>query len=164
MRWKKWKMAFHPDKCNILSVTQNKNLIKFNYTLHGYLLNSLEEVKSLGLTIRQDLKWKSCVNNICTRTNKTLGFLCQMSSVKEQAYKSLVRQSLEYTCSTIKAKSTNLKWSNTGSQGSSPDTEMHLVLATCDKAWTGGLEDRRKDAWFVKTANENVGITETRQT
>jgi hypothetical protein len=57
------------------SVTQNKNLIKFNYTLHGYLLNSLEEVKSLGLTIRQDLKWKSCVNNICTRTNKTLGFL-----------------------------------------------------------------------------------------
>ena len=30
--------AFHPDKCNVLSFTQNKNPIKFNYTLHGHPL------------------------------------------------------------------------------------------------------------------------------
>jgi hypothetical protein len=35
-------MAFRPDKCNILSITQNKNLIK--YSLHGQL-ESLEEAK-----------------------------------------------------------------------------------------------------------------------
>jgi len=33
--------------------------IKLNYTLHGHLLESLEEVKYLGLTTRQDLEWKS---------------------------------------------------------------------------------------------------------
>ena len=34
-------MAFHPDKCSILSVTRNKNLVKFNYTLHGHPLKAL---------------------------------------------------------------------------------------------------------------------------
>ena len=28
----KWKMAFHPDKCNVLSISKSKNPIKFNYT------------------------------------------------------------------------------------------------------------------------------------
>ena len=30
----KWKMAFHPDKCNVLSITQNKTPVKHTYTLH----------------------------------------------------------------------------------------------------------------------------------
>jgi hypothetical protein len=41
--------TFHPDK----SVTQNRNLIKSNYTIHGHLLESLEEAKYIGPTIRQ---------------------------------------------------------------------------------------------------------------
>jgi hypothetical protein len=32
--------------------SRNKNLIKFNYTLHGYPFKSLEEAKYVGLTIR----------------------------------------------------------------------------------------------------------------
>ena len=35
------KMAFHQDKCNVLSVIRNKNLIKLTYTLHGHPLESL---------------------------------------------------------------------------------------------------------------------------
>jgi hypothetical protein len=50
----KRKMAFHPDKLNVLSVNRNNNPIKFNYTLNGHLLESLQEAKYLGLTIRQD--------------------------------------------------------------------------------------------------------------
>ena len=34
----KWKMAFHPDKCNVLSITRNKTPIKYSYTLHGHQL------------------------------------------------------------------------------------------------------------------------------
>jgi hypothetical protein len=67
-------MAFHSKKF-VLSVTRNKNLIKFNYTLHGHPLESLEEAKYSGLTIRQELKWKIHVNNVCTKTNATLAFL-----------------------------------------------------------------------------------------
>jgi hypothetical protein len=37
--WKqKLKMAFHPDKCNVLSITRNKTPIKYSYTLHGHQL------------------------------------------------------------------------------------------------------------------------------
>jgi hypothetical protein len=35
----KWKMAFHPDKCNVLSITRNKTPITYSYTLHGHQLD-----------------------------------------------------------------------------------------------------------------------------
>jgi hypothetical protein len=88
-----------------MSVTPNKSLIKFNYTLHGHPFESLEEARHLGPAIRQDLRWKSHVNNICTKTNKILGFLpghlnISLTSVKEQAYTYLVKPSVEfYACS-----------------------------------------------------------------
>lgn len=69
----KLKTAFYLHKCNILSVARNKAPIKFNHILHGHPLESLEEVKYLHLTIRQDFKWKSHINNVCMKTNKTLG-------------------------------------------------------------------------------------------
>jgi hypothetical protein len=48
--------------------------------------------------------WDSHINSITTKANKTLGFLrrninISLTTVKEQAYKSLVRPSLEYACS-----------------------------------------------------------------
>ena len=88
--------SLHPDKCNVLSFTRNKNPNKFYYTLHGHPLESLEETKYCGLTIRQDLKWINHVNNVCMKANATLGFLhrnLNISSiaVKEQAFPSLMR-------------------------------------------------------------------------
>jgi hypothetical protein len=58
----------------------------------------------LDVTIQSDLKWDSHINNITTKANKTFGFLrrninISSTKVKEQAYKSLVRPSLEYSCS-----------------------------------------------------------------
>jgi len=58
----------------------------------------------IRVTISEDLRWESHINNICGKANKTLGFLRRnlnigSISVKEQAYKSLVRPSLEYACS-----------------------------------------------------------------
>ena len=32
-----WKMAFHPDKCNVLTISRNKTPVKFNYCLHGHV-------------------------------------------------------------------------------------------------------------------------------
>ena len=48
--------------------------------------------------------WDSHINSITTKANKTLDFLrrninISSTTVKEQAYKSLVRPSLEYACS-----------------------------------------------------------------
>jgi hypothetical protein len=67
-------------------------------------LESVDKAKYLGVTISDDLKWESHINNICGKANKTLGFLRRnlnigSTSVKERVYKSLVRPSLEYACS-----------------------------------------------------------------
>jgi hypothetical protein len=59
--------------------------------------------KYLGCTITSDdLKWGPHINNICNKANPTIGFLKRNlnianKSVKERAYQSLVRPSLEYS-------------------------------------------------------------------
>ena len=79
-------------------------LFIYSYTLHGHQLEHADKAKYLGVTIQSDLKWDSHINSITAKANKTLGFLrrnINISSitVKEQAYKSLVRPSPEYACS-----------------------------------------------------------------
>jgi (p)ppGpp synthase/HD superfamily hydrolase len=64
-----WKMAFHPDKCNVISVTRNKKPIEFDYTLHGHTLDHVTKVEYLGVTFSSDLKWGSHINNITKRAN-----------------------------------------------------------------------------------------------
>ena len=96
-------MAFHPDKCNVLSITRNKTPIKYSCTLHGHQLEHADKAKYLGITMQSDFKWDSHINSITTKANKTLGFLrrninISSTTVKEQAYKSLVRPSLKYAC------------------------------------------------------------------
>jgi len=128
-------------------------------------------VKYLGLTIRQDLKWKSHVNNFLA--NKMLAFLrrnlnVSATSVNEQTYKSLVRPSLEYACyawypnskdkidqlEMVQHRAASFITNRQGNMSCVGDLLQHLNCRS--------LEDRRKDAWLVmiyKIANENVAIT-----
>jgi hypothetical protein len=39
------------------------------------VLESVDKAKYLGVTISEDLKWESHINNICGKANKTRGFL-----------------------------------------------------------------------------------------
>ena len=61
----------------------------------------MDNIKYLGVTITNDLKWNTHISNICTKANRTLGFLkrtlysCPLN-VKEAAYKGMVRPILEY--------------------------------------------------------------------
>ena len=53
------------------------------------------------MTFFKDLKWNTHVNNVCTKANRTLGFLRRSLSScpqndKKIAYKGLVRPILEY--------------------------------------------------------------------
>ena len=61
----------------------------------------MDNIRYLGVTVSKDLKWNSHVSNVCTKANRTLGFLRRNLSscpkdVKEMAYKGLVRPILEY--------------------------------------------------------------------
>ena len=98
-------MRFQPVKCNMMQLTNKRSSkIQANYTLEGTLLENVESIKYLGVTITNDLKWNTHISNVCTKANRTLGFLrinlysCS-PDVKEAAYKhdkGLVRPVLEY--------------------------------------------------------------------
>ena len=95
-------MKFQPVKCNIMQITR-KPIKKINafYSLEGTVLENAEKIKYLGETITNDLKWNTHVSNICTKANRTLGFLrrnlvASPRDIKESAYKGLVRPILEY--------------------------------------------------------------------
>ena len=100
-----WGMRFQLVKCNIMQITRKRiKKINASYSLEGTVLENVEKIKYLGVTITNDLKWNTHVSNICTKANRTLGFLrrnlaaCPLD-VKESAYKGLVRQILEYVSS-----------------------------------------------------------------
>ena len=100
----KWKMAFHPDKCNVLTITRKRRPIVREYNLHGHILEAVKSAKYLGCTISADLKWNEHIKNICNKANKTIGFLkrnlnINNNKIKETAYKSLVRPTVEYASS-----------------------------------------------------------------
>ena len=92
-------MKFKPVKCNIIM----KRIKKINvvYFLEGTVLENVDNIKYLGVTISKDLKKNTHLSSVCTKANITLGFLRRNLSschqdVKETAYKGLVRPILEY--------------------------------------------------------------------
>ena len=75
--------------------------IHASYTLEGTDLENVESIKYLGVTITSDLRWNTHVSNVCTKANRTLGFLRRNlyscpQEVKEAAYKGLVRPVMDY--------------------------------------------------------------------
>ena len=72
---RKWGMKFQPVKCNMMQLTKKHNKIDASYTLEGTVLEHVESIKYLGVTVASDLKWNSHIRNVCSRANRTLGFL-----------------------------------------------------------------------------------------
>ena len=98
---RKWGMRFQPAKCNMMQLAKKHNKIQASYTLEGTVLENVESIKYLGVTITSDLKWNSPIRNVCSKANRTLGFMRRNlfscpQDVKEAAYKSLERPILEY--------------------------------------------------------------------
>ena len=95
-------MRFQPVKCNMMQLTRKRiKKIHASYTLEGTDLENIESIKYLGVTISSDLRWNTHVSNVCTKANRTLGFLRRnlyscTQEVTEAAYKGLVRPVLDY--------------------------------------------------------------------
>ena len=72
----------------------------YNCSLEGTVLENVESIKYLGVTIINDFKWNTHISNVCTKANRTIGFLRRNlyscpPDVKEAAYKGLVRSVFE---------------------------------------------------------------------
>ena len=75
---RKWGMRFQPVKCNMMQLTNKRTCtskIQASYKLEGTVLENVESIKYLGVTITKDLKWNTHISNVCIKANRTLGFL-----------------------------------------------------------------------------------------
>jgi hypothetical protein len=64
-------MAFHPDKCTVLTITQKKTPLKHDYILHNHILEPVTAAKYIGVT----LQLNTHIDNITSNGNKSLGYL-----------------------------------------------------------------------------------------
>jgi hypothetical protein len=56
-RWEAdWLMAFHQDKCTVLTITQKKTPFKHDYILHNHIREPVTSAKYLGVTLQSNLK------------------------------------------------------------------------------------------------------------
>ena len=83
-KWaRKWGMRFQPMKCNIMQLIR-KWIKKINavYSLEGTVLENVDNIKYLGVTISKDFEiWNTHVSNVCKKANRTLDFLrCNLLS------------------------------------------------------------------------------------
>ena len=71
-------MRFQPVKCNMMQLTRkhlNKIQASYKCTLEGTVLENVDHIKYLDVAITFDLRWNTHISNICTKANRTLGFL-----------------------------------------------------------------------------------------
>lgn len=105
-QWEKtWQMAFNPTKCHTMHVTHKSKPLTFDYNMNGISLQTVDHHPYLGVEISKNLDWACHIKIITNKANKMLGLLKRniyscSQSVKETAYKTLVRPRLEY-CSAI---------------------------------------------------------------
>ena len=99
---RKWGMRFQPVTCNIMQITKKRtNKIEVSYTLEDTVLENVDSIKYLAVTITHDLRWNTHISNMCTKANRAPGFLRRNlyqcpQDVKDPAYKGLLCPILEY--------------------------------------------------------------------
>ena len=61
----KWGMRFQPVKCNMMQLTKKlTHKIQASCSLEGTVLENVESIKYLGVTITNYLKWNTHIINI----------------------------------------------------------------------------------------------------
>ena len=117
----KWLMEFHPGKCQVINFTMSPIPLIQKYSLHDHQLDAMSSAKYLGLTLSNDMTWKTHVSQVVSKANRSLEFLkinlqIRSPDIKEKAYLGLVRPQVEWT-RTTKIRYTPLKWFNGGQLG-----------------------------------------------
>ena len=91
------------ENCQVLCMSRSRKKIVRQYYLHGQVLQEVDHIKYLGVTLTSDATREAHINAAIIKVSRTLGLLRRTlnigtKSVKEQAYKSFVRRVLECAC------------------------------------------------------------------
>ena len=106
--WSKtWQMDLNVTKCAIMSVTHKRTPSSFDYTMDNQTVTRIgpdESADYLGVSINNKLTWNNHCTKVSSKASQTLGMLRRNisscpTSVKAQAYQTLVRPKLEYASS-----------------------------------------------------------------
>ena len=100
----KWQMEFNPSKCKIMCFTTRRDPPKREYVFCGEILEEVERHPYLGVMLDNKMRWSPHVETITSKANKILGLIKRNlwncpKTVKETAYKTLMRPKLQYACS-----------------------------------------------------------------
>ena len=98
------KMGLNVAKSKVLSFSRKKVKIIPNYWISGQILEVVEKYKYLGVVFHRSLGWEEQIQRLAGRGIKTLNFKMRQlrgtdNSIKEKAYKTLVRPIVEYAAS-----------------------------------------------------------------
>ena len=73
---RKWGMRFQPVKCNMMQLTKKHNKIQASYTLEGSVLENVDSIKYLGVTIKP-VSHQPCGSRAPVRVDRFLDFVRQ---------------------------------------------------------------------------------------
>ena len=90
-------LLYRPIKCQA-----DQEKLEFQYALKGETLENVSSTPYLGVCLSETLEWEGHIKKITSKANSTLGFLRRNlkacpPKLRETAYFSLVRSSLEYS-------------------------------------------------------------------
>ena len=96
-----WQMDFNVSKCYLLTVSLKKTSSTFDYQISGQQVARASSHPYLGVAIDSKISWSPHVKEITAKASRLLGLLRRTlnacdPSVKETAFKTLVRPRLEY--------------------------------------------------------------------
>ena len=71
-------MKANPDKFQAIAIGKNTLSKKISFNLNGNIIKTEDEVKLCGVTIDYELKFNSCITNICRKASRQLNVLKRM--------------------------------------------------------------------------------------
>ena len=98
------KMEFHPQKCQVMSITNKTKPLNHTYNIHDTPLQPTKTAKYLGITIDNKLTFNNHISEISSKASSTLAFIsrnfykCPIKT-KQQCIKTLVHPILNYGAS-----------------------------------------------------------------
>lgn len=103
-KWaKQWLVQFSPSKTKAMTISLKHNPNHPSLEFDSTVIDEVRNHKHLGLTIQNDLKWNSHIENICTTGHKRLDILSHLKYKLDRRsleilYLSFIRPILEYAC------------------------------------------------------------------
>jgi hypothetical protein len=98
-----WLMNFNASKCKVMNISRKVNKVERSHELESVVLDCVNQIPDLGLTLTNTLSWNKHIEDIALKTNRKLGLIRRLTKenrdvgVRKLLYRSIVRPSLEYS-------------------------------------------------------------------